>query len=435
MNRRQMLAWTASVPFAGTATARAGIVPDDIIGTWYRLALTLTRHTPIYSPPVASRTFAYMGVASYEAVASGSKNLQTLAGQLHGLSAVPTRDAGVAYDDRAILNATLSTLVKTLYRDTGPTGQMVLGRVDDKMNATANVGISADVLARSIIYGEKLAAHILDWSKDDGGAVITNMGFPETYDGPKGPQYWVPTNTFALQQKPLLPDWGKNRSFALTSIENCQLPPPPAYSEDKQSEFYKQALEVCQTGDNLTPEQKAIARFWSDDAMLSVTPPGHWISIALQIFDRDKTDTATRVGILSRLGITMADAFIACWHTKYTYNLVRPVSYIKRIINPKWEPLLTTPPFPEYPSGHSVQSAAAAEVLTQALGDNFVFEDQTGTRDGKKPRSFKSFREATNEAAISRLYGGIHYRAAIEKGQEQGRKVATYANALKMKVL
>ena len=130
----------------------------------------------------------------------------------------------------------------------------------------------------------------------------------------------------------------------------------------------------------------------------------------------------------------MADAFIACWNTKYTYNLVRPVSYIKRVIDPKWEPLLTTPPFPEYPSGHSDQSAAAAEVLTQSLGDNFAFDDTTGSRDGKKPRSFRSFREAANEAAISRLYGGIHYRAAIDKGIEQGRKVATFANALKTRV-
>ena len=141
---------------------------------------------------------------------------------------------------------------------------------------------------------------------------------------------------------------------------------------------------------------------------------------------------ATRVEILARLGMTMADAFIACWNTKYTYNLVRPVSYIKRVINPKWEPLLTTPPFPEYPSGHSDhQSAAAAEVLTQSLGDNFAFESATGQRDGRKPRSFKSFRDAANEAAISRLYGGIHYRAAIERGADQGRKVAVFTNLLR----
>lgn len=433
MNRRQALLLIGSAPFLGAVSAEAGS-PDDIIGTWYRLALTLTRHTPIYSPPVASRTFAYMGVAAYEVLASGTKSLQTLAGQLHGLGATPSREAGAAYDDGVILNAVLATLVKTLYNDTGPTGQMVLARVDEKMAAASVEGVAAEVAARSQAFGEKLAAHILAWSKDDGGAVIVNMGFPETYDGPKGPQYWVPTNTFAQQQKPLLPDWGKNRPFALSSVADCQLPPPPAFSDDKESLFYKQALEVCLTGDNLSPEQKAIARFWSDDAMLSVTPPGHWISIAFQIFDRDKTDTASRADILARLGISMADAFIACWNTKYTYNLVRPVSYIKRVIKPKWEPLLTTPPFPEYPSGHSDQSSAAAEVLTKSLGDNFAFEDATGSRDGKKPRSFKSFREAADEAAISRLYGGIHFRAAIEKGQEQGRKVATYTNALKTKV-
>jgi hypothetical protein len=302
------------------------------------------------------------------------------------------------------------------------------------MKASSTDGVPADAVTRSQAYGEKLAAHILDWSKDDGGAVIANMGFPETYGGPKGPQYWVPTNTFALQQMPLLPNWGKNRPFAMSSAADCQLSPPPAFSDDKESEFYKQAMEVCKTGDSLSPEQKAIARFWSDDAMLSVTPPGHWISIALAIFERDKMEAATRADILARLGVTMADAFIACWNTKYTFNLVRPVTYIKRVIDPKWEPLLTTPPFPEYPSGHSDQSAAAAEVLTQSLGDNLAFEDKTGERDGRAPRSFKSFREAADEAAISRLYGGIHYRAAIEYGQQQGRQVATFANALKTRV-
>ena len=137
-------------------------------------------------------------------------------------------------------------------------------------------------------------------------------------------------------------------------------------------------MEVYETGKNVTPEQRAIARFWSDDPMLSMTPPGHWMSIALQILERDNVGLDKSVDVLARLGIAMADAFIGCWHAKFVYDLVRPITYIRRVIDPKWEPILNTPPFPEYPSGHSTQSGAAAAVLTAFFGDNFAFDDDTG---------------------------------------------------------
>lgn len=165
--------------------------------------------------------------------------------------------------------------------------------------------------------------------------------------------------------------------------------------------------------------------------MLSPTPPGHWISIALQIFERDNIGLEKSVDVLARLGIAMADAFIGCWHTKYQYDLLRPVTYIRRTIDAKWESLMTTPPFPEYPSGHSAQSGAAATVLTKLFGENFAFEDATHQKDGLAPRAFPSFWAAASEAGISRLYGGIHFRAAIERGLEQGRCIGVYANALR----
>jgi membrane-associated phospholipid phosphatase len=134
---------------------------------------------------------------------------------------------------------------------------------------------------------------------------------------------------------------------------------------------------------------------------------------------------------MARLGVTLADAFIGCWKTKYEVNLLRPVTYIRRTMDPKWESFLTTPPFPEYPSGHSTQSGAAATVLTQIFGENFAFEDASHEDDGLPARHFKSFWDAANEAGISRLYGGIHYRAAIDQGLEQGRCIGTYTNRLK----
>jgi PAP2 superfamily len=425
------LFFAAILACQGVSSALAGSArPQEVLIAWYKLSLELVRHTPTYSPPVASRTFGYLGVTAFEAAAGGSDGLRSLAGQLNGLADLPTREKGQVYDEAAVIQAAMAAAAKDLFGNTGPTGQRVLSRLEDRLRAEASDGVPADVLSRSEAYGKAVAARVLEWSRSDGGANIENMGFPLDYALAKGPANWVPTSLIAQQQKPLLPNWGKNRPFAMPNGAQCKLPAPPYYSEDKDSEFFKQALEVFETKKKITPEQRAIARFWSDDPMLSPTPPGHWISIALQIFERDRISFDKSAEVLALLGIAEADAFIGCWNVKFQYDLLRPVTYIRRLMDPKWEPLLNTPPFPEYPSGHSVQSAAAAEVLTKLFGDNFAFEDATHQKDGLKPRAFASFRAAAEEAGISRLYGGIHYRAAIERGLEQGRCIAAFANAL-----
>jgi hypothetical protein len=436
--RRQVLKTTAAA-LAGLAAfgpggARAsGISPADVLLAWYKLAVALVRHTPTYSPPVASRTFAYVGVTVFEAVASGSDKLQSLAGQLHALTPVPQREVGKTYDDSVVLNAALAQSVRNFFNHTGPTGQRVIAGLGAKLQTQVSDGVPGDILARSQSYGEAVAAHILAWSQDDGGADIENMGFPLEYHLTPGPAHWVPTSLIAQQQAPLLPYWGKTRTFAMPEGSSCGLPSPPEYSEDKSSEFYRQALEVYETGKTLTDEQRTIARFWSDDPMLSPTPPGHWISIAFQIFERNKVGLDKQVETLARLGVVLADSFIGCWDAKFRYDLLRPVTYIHRVIDPKWEPLLITPPFPEYPSGHSTQSAAAAEVMTGQFGENCAFTDMTRKGDGLKPRNFASFKAAADEAGISRLYGGIHFRAAIERGLDQGRCIAAFTNALRMR--
>lgn len=415
---------------AATAQTSSGKA-EEVLHTWYDLGLELVWHTPTYSPPVASRSFAYLGVTAFEAVASGSDELLTLAGQLHGLKPGPQREAGKTYDEAVVLQSALAFAVQHYFENTGPSGQHAMAKLEGKLRERVATDVPADVLARSEAHGRAVAEHILAWSADDGGAVIETLGFPQGYELPKGPSHWVPTSLIALQQKPLLPDWGKNRTFAMPEGTSCALPSHPDYSEDKDSQFYKEALEVYEAKQNLTPERRAIARFWADDAMLSMTPPGHWISIALQIMERDKVGLEKNVDTLARLGVAVADGFIGCWQAKYQYDLIRPISYIRRAIDPKWEPLLNTPPFPEYPSGHSTQSGAAAAVLTNLFGENFAFEDKTGSHAGLAPRNFVSFNAAAEDAGISRLYGGIHFRSAIERGLEQGRCIGAFANALR----
>jgi hypothetical protein len=405
--------------------------PVEVLRDWYKLTLALVRHTPTYSPPVAARTLGYLGVTAFEATASGDGRLLTLGGQLNGLKPTPQRAAGGTYDEAMVLDAALAAVVRDLFSNTGPTGQRAMAALADKLHAEVSAGLPAEVAARSEAYGRAVAEHILAWSHDDGGAVVENMGFPLEYALTKGPAHWAPTSLIAQQQTPLLPSWGKNRTLVMPNGAACPLPPPLDYSEDKGSEFYKQALEVYETRRTLTQEQRDIARFWADDAMLTVTPPGHWISIAMQILAHENAGLAKSVDVLARVGLAVSDAFVGCWNTKFEYDLVRPVTYIRRVIDPSWEPFLITPPFPEYPSGHSTQTGAAAAVMTQLFGENFAFQDMTDRSDGLPPRNFPSFRAAAQEAAISRMYGGIHFRAAIERGLDQGRCVARYVNALR----
>ncbi len=425
----------AALPFASSqASPQSPVAPQAMLRDWYHLMNELVRHTPTYSPPVASRSFGYLGVTAFEAVVGGSDKLVSLVGQLQGLDSVPQRAAGATYDETVIVSAAMSAAIVYYFGNTGPTGQRAIKAAQRKWRERVIAGVPDDVVARSEAFGKAMAARIHEWSLDDGGAVVTNMGFPEKLELAAGEGKWVPTSAIRQQQYPLLPGWGEKRTFAVPSGATCATPGNPSYSVEPASQFYKEAEEVYVTVKNATPEQIAIARFWSDDPMLSMTPPGHWVSIALQVAERADLSLEDTVDLLARMGVALSDAFVGCWHEKYIYNLVRPVTYIKKVIDPKWEPILITPPFPEYPSGHSTVSGAMDAVLTGFFGENYAFEDKTGSPDGRNPRHYASFHEAVEEAGISRMYGGIHFRSAITDGLAQGRCIGAYANALRTRL-
>jgi hypothetical protein len=433
LHRRYLLALPLALVARPLWAADRHEVERDMVTTWYRLVLELVRHTATYSPPVASRAFAYIGVAAHEALASGNPALVSLAGQVNGLTPAPAREAA-EYDEACVLQAVMAASAQNFFSNTGPTGQRAMVKLSESLGKKAMEGIAEDVVARSIAYGQAVAGHVLAWSLDDGGAVVENMGFPQEFTPGTNPRDWVPTSLVRQQQAPLLPSWGQNRTFAMPAGNSCALPEPPTYSEEPGSDFHNAALEVYETVKTLTDEQKLIARFWSDDPMLSPTPPGHWISIAINLGDEAGMPATEIAPMMATLGIAMADAFIGCWDAKFQYNTLRPITYIRRHIDPKWEPLLITPPFPEYPSGHSTVSAAAATVLTRVFGTDFAFDDATHEDEGLPVRSFSSFDEAAEEAAMSRLYGGIHFRFGNEAGTTQGRCIGAHAAALKTRV-
>lgn len=428
LNRRFLLLAGVALALPVPALAADRPSPEAVVLQWYRLILELIRHTATYSPPVASRAFAYLGVTLWEAVAQ-SRGLTSLAGQVKGLAALPR--ATTPLDEAALVHGALSGATEVLFGNTGPTGQRAMRAMTDKLGARVAAALDPTLAGSSHDHGAAIAAHVLAWADKDGGAKVENLGFPRQWTPGGKPSSWVPTSAVRLQQTPLLPDWGQNRPFALTGDLPCGLPSHPEYSEDPASAFYAEAVEVYEIGKALTDEQKLIARFWSDDPMLSPTPPGHWVSILTEISARDALPLDRLADAMARLGMAVADAFIVCWRVKLEYDLLRPITYIRRLIEPKWEPLLNTPPFPEYPSGHSTQSGAASSVLEAIFGPNFAFEDATHEADGLPVRSFPSFSAAAEEAGISRLYGGVHFRAAIDNGILQGECVAEFVNRMK----
>jgi PAP2 superfamily protein len=382
-----------------------------------------------FSPPVASRAFGYAGLGLYEGLVPGMDGFRSLGGVLQGTGHVPSAGKNQSYVWPSVANAALASILRSLF-PTAPAGH--LAAVDALENRFADRfrrGVPPGVDARSVARGRDVAAAVFDWSKTDGGHEGYLRNFPP-YTPPAGPGLWVRTPSgFASALQPF---WGRNRCFAIGGGAACGPGDPPSYSEAPGSAFHHEALEVYEAVNGRSVEQEAIARFWSDDPGATATPPGHSISITTQVLRREGSSLATAAEAYARVGMAVCDAFVACWHQKYIYNLLRPVTYVQRLLDPNWLPILVTPPFPEYPSGHSVQSGAAFQILTDLFGRDYRFTDHTHDNRGLAARSFGSFFEAADEAAISRVYGGIHFRAAIVNGVAQGKCIGSAVSALPM---
>lgn len=402
----------------------------EVATSWFDLALELVERTPGFSPPVASRALGYAGLTLYEGLVPGLDGYRSLAGTLPGLAELPAAGFSRVYDWPSVANAALASISRSLFPTAPPAQRVAIDAFEARLESRLRPGIPAGVHARSRERGREVAAAVFEWSKGDGGHEGYLRNFAH-YDAPLGPGYWVPTPPDFLSG--LQPFWGRNRCFVLADGAACPPGDHPPYSEAVPSRFHAEALEVYDAVRDLTPEQEGIARFWSDDPGTTATPPGHSIAITSQVLRAEDASLAKAAEAYARVGMAVCDAFVACWNAKYAYSLIRPVTYLRRLVDPNWLPILVTPPFPEYPSGHSVQSGAAFQVLTDLFGEDYAFVDHTHDARGLAPRSFGSFLEAADEAAISRLYGGIHFRAAIENGIAQGRCIGQAVSALSLR--
>ena len=383
----------------------------------------------IFSPPVSSRIYVYMAVAGYEAAIHDNPQFVSLAGQLNGLEQVPKPQAGQEYCYPLASIEAMLTVGKALVFSEDKVETFHAKMMEEFRNA----GLPDEVFERSTAYGQQVAKHILAWSSKDN--YKQSRSFPK-YSIEDSPETWKPTPPAYMDA--IEPHWAKIRTFAIDSCAQFKPKGPTPYSADKNSEFYKEAYEVYSVGKNLTPEQREIASFWDCNpfvmnvkghvmfATKKISPGGHWMNITHVACKKTKADFVRSAEAYAMVSIALMDGFISCWDEKYRSKLVRPETFINEHIDENWVPLLQTPPFPEYTSGHSVISTASAVTLTKLFGDNFSFLDSTEVEFGLTSRSFNSFKEASEEAAISRLYGGIHYKPAIDHGVIQGRQLGNY---------
>ncbi len=384
----------------------------------------------IFSPPQAGRNYAYPAIAAYEVLRfTDQENYKSFAGRLHELTAVPSPDTSqnISYGIAAF--EAYNLLAKALIFS------------EDKMEAFIDemylrkelADVPKQVRESSKNFGTAVAKHILQWLEKD--------NYNQTRSFPKfavtdEPGRWKPTPPAYMDG--IEPHWNKIRPFILDAANQFNQGPPTEYSTQKNSKFFQEVLEVYETVNKAQAEEKEIAAFWDCNpfvmniaghfmhATKKITPGGHWMGITGIACKKENANALRSLEAYALTAIGISDGFISCWDEKYNSNLVRPESIINEELDEEWIPLLQTPPFPEHTSGHSVISTAAATILTALFGDNFAYVDDVELEFGLPQRSFNSFNEAAAEAAISRLYGGIHYRPAIEDGVVQGRKLGEY---------
>lgn len=380
----------------------------------------------IFSPPVASRIYAYPSIAMYEILAQNNSEYKALSGQLGEMTAIPQPTENVSYE-LAALEAFLKIGTQLIFSE-------------DKIDAykaelykDLRRGVKDSYFDASLAYGDQVAAHILAWA--DGDNYKQTRTFPK-FTVTNDPTRWQPTPPGYMEA--IEPHWTKIRPFVIDSADQFVPERPTPFDMAKGSPFYKEVMEVYEVGNNLTEEQKEIASFWDCNpyvmnvtghvmaATKKITPGGHWIGIVKIVCQKEATDPMKTAAAYALTSIALSDGFISCWDEKFRSNLIRPETLINKHIDEEWLPLLQTPPFPEYTSGHSVISNAAATALTSLFGDNFAFDDDTEVKYGLPIRSFTSFIDASEEAAISRMYGGIHYMPAIANGVTQGKALGNY---------
>lgn len=400
-------------------------ISPDVIGQ-VTLQMTDVMVHDVTNPPLGARFYSYVCLAGYEVVAQHEQAYPSMHGVLNDFPEIEKPKVEEYSYQLATALAMLETAKKMQ-----PSGALHQKYQQSLIDSCKKIGFSEEVIAGSQEYASAISKQILKYAKADRYNKISN--FPR-YEPHGGPGTWYPTPPGYFP--PVEPYFKTVRPFTLDSASQFRPEPPVAFSESKNSDFFK--LMKQNYDDQKEPEHRVIAAFWDCNpfalenkghllvGMKKISPGAHWMGITDIACRQAKTDFAKTMLVNTAVAIGLMDGFMTCWDEKYRSNRIRPETAIRKLIDPTWTPFLQTPPFPEYLSGHSVISTAAAVILTHYFGDNFAYTDTVEERFNLKARSFKSFMAAANESGMSRFYGGIHFMDAIENGQKQGEQVGQW---------
>ncbi|MDQ3277157.1 MAG: vanadium-dependent haloperoxidase [Bacteroidota bacterium] len=396
----------------------------DVALKWLHLQMQILRlsgatpQTPAANPYSlnGNRNFAYLGVALYEAVVPGMPSYQSLSGQLTDMPKMPETEPGKAYHWPTSANAALAFLTTNFYAAAPAMHKQAMLDLENSLQTEYRQQTDAAIFERSNAFGLEVAKRIFAWAQEDGSQKLY-----DPWVAPSDPTKW--SNTAPNPTGVSAPFWGLNRAFVPGSFNNTASPPPPAYSTDPNSAYYKMVKEVYDISQTLTDEQKATALYFRDN-------PGFQAGTNYQFtFTQIMHDENPQLDELAvaqaKVGIILADAQINCWKIKYTLLVDRPIRYIRNVLgHTTWNSFLAMPPHPDFPSGHSQTGGAFAAAMTSLLGDNYHFTLHTYDILNMAPRPYKSFNEMADDIGQSRVYGGIHYTYSCVEGIKQGSRIA-----------
>ena len=388
---------------------------------WYRLQLRmlLERNSTL------KVDFGYLGIGLYEAVRNETKNSVSLSTKLNQMPQMPETE-NKSYDWVLSANAAMASMLRLFNTGLTTANLASIDSLENLYNQQSTTGQGSDKFNRSQAYGRSIATAMYNWSLTD-NYNTSNVG----YVPPVFPGAWVPTPPAFLNG--INPYLGSSRLDLASNAYVVVAPPPYPYSEIPGSDFYKMVKNDYDVNLSLTTEQKNIANFYIDQGNgLGYTPPGHDISIITQIIVAKKVGLAVAAEVYAKAGIAERDASIVVFGAKYKYNQIRPVSYIRKVIDTAWLPFIPTPPHPEYPAAHAVVTGSSMEAASRVLGDHVNFTDHSYDFRGWTPRSFTSIFAVGEEAGISRLYGGIHYQESINSGLDIAKQVGKNVGDIKL---
>lgn len=395
---------------------------SEVALKWMALHLRILRTASAQT----ARRMGYIGVALYESVVPGMPSYRSLGGQLNELPALPRTDPGLAYHWPASANTALATVIRSFYTTAPPELKASVDSLENALNAAYQQEVNAPTFQRSADFGESVAQAILQWAATDGSDSVYPPYVPLGYG------FWAPTPpNFAPAALPYL---GRTRTFVQGSLEGSAPQPPPAYSENPASAYYRMVKEVYDVSQSLTPKQREMALYYRDVPGYG-GGGGHYLSMLAQLLSATHPRLDGAAIAYARTGITLADATIGCWQQKYQYNQERPIRYIREVLNhPSWTPLFNTPPHPDFPSGHSAGAGALEVVFNSLFGAAYPFTNQAYDILGMPPQHYASFADMAQQIGDSRVYAGIHYSLSCEAARKQGNKIAqNIENKLKFK--